>query len=105
MAYIRDVTSSTAFCYSGPMEQKTVDIIQGYGEEHLDRWLSWWDDAEPTEPEERAGLAQLTEDLRRVVAVKDPANSVATRLFGQDITDNLVSALWGEHRVLPRAGL
>ena len=34
-----------------------------------------------------------------------PANSVATRLFGQDITDNLVSALWGEHRVLPRAGL
>jgi hypothetical protein len=87
------------------MEQRTVDIIQGYGEEHLDRWLSWWDDAEPTAPEERPALAQLTEDLRRVVAVKDPANSVATRLFGQDITDNLVSALWGEHRVLPRAGL
>jgi hypothetical protein len=105
MAYIRDVTSSTAFCYSGPMEQGTVDLIQGYGAEHLQRWIGWWDDADATTPEERPAMAQLTEDLRRVVAVKDPANSVATRLFGQDITDQLVSALWGEHRVLPRAGL
>ena len=102
-SYIRAVTSPTAFCYSGQMNQKTVDLIQGYGDEHLDTWLGWWDDAEPTALEERDALAQYTEDVRRIVAVKDPANSVATRLFGQDITDGLVSALWGEHRTLPRA--
>jgi hypothetical protein len=102
-AHIRAVTSSTAFCYSGPMNQSTVDIIQGYGEEHLDRWLGWWDDAEPTAPEEREELSQLTEDVRRIVAQKDPANAVVVRLIGQDLTDQLVSALWGEHRTLPRA--
>jgi Red chlorophyll catabolite reductase (RCC reductase) len=104
-SYIRAVTSPTAFCYSGPMEQKTVDIIQGYGREHLERWIGWWDGAEPTPVEERAALSAYTEDARRTIAVLDPANSVAVRLFGQDICDSLVSALWGADRTLPRAGV
>lgn len=103
MAYIRDMTSSTAFSYSGPFEQKTVSLIQDYAVEHLTRWIGWWDDAEPTAIEERPAMAQLTEDLRRVVAERDPANSVVERYFGQERTQAMVSALWGEHRVLPRA--
>ena len=87
------------------MEQKTVDIIQGYGREHLERWIGWWDGAEPTPVEERAALSAYTEDARRTIAVLDPANSVAVRLFGQDICDSLVSALWGADRTLPRAGV
>jgi hypothetical protein len=104
-SYIRAVTSPTAFCYSGPMEQQTVDIIQGYGREHLERWIGWWDTAEPTPVEERAALSAYTEDARRTIAILDPANSVAVRLFGQDICDSLVSALWGADRRLPRAGV
>jgi hypothetical protein len=104
-SYIRDVTSSVAFCYSGPMEQQTLDIAENWAEESLDRWLGWWDDAEPTDPAERPALSQLTEDLRRTVAIYDPANSVVENLFGKETTDLFVGALWGDGRTLPRAGV
>ena len=102
-AYIRAVTSPTAFCYSGPMTQQTVDIIQGHAEEVLDTWLGWWDTAEPTPLEDRDALAAQTEALRRTVAEHDPANEQGVRLFGADVTDQLVAALWGANRTLPRA--
>lgn len=104
MAYIRAVTSPTAFCYSGPMTQQTVDIIMEAANEKLDRWLGWLDDADPVAPADQPALLQHTENMRRIVAELDPANSVGERLFGKEVVDNLVAALWGANRTLPRAG-
>ena len=104
MAYIRAVTSPTAFCYSGPMTQQTVDIIMGAANEKLDRWLGWLDDADPVAPADQPALLQHTENMRRIVAELDPANSVGERLFGKEVVDNLVAALAGANRTLPRAG-
>lgn len=103
-AYVREVTSSIAFCYSGPHEQKTVDIIQGEADFYLTNWIEQFDKANKVPVEEQAEILKYTEDWRSTVAKLDPANSVATTLFGQDICDRLVTALGGLERQLPHAG-
>ena len=103
MAYIRAVTSPIAFCYSGPMEQDTTDIIIKTGQDRMNDWLGFWDDVPLVPSDERQALFDHTVAIRRTVAELDPANHIAVRLFGQDIADRLVEALWGAHRVLPPA--
>ncbi len=39
---------------------------------------------------------------RKTIAERDPANIMAVRFFGQELTDRLVRALWGGDRELPR---
>jgi len=104
MAYIRQVVSPIAFLYSGPFEQKTTDIMIGEAHTMLDRWLGWWDDARPVPEAERPAFGQYSEDLRRTISELDPANGIATRLFGQETADLLVATLWGNGRELPHAG-
>ena len=104
-AYIRATVSPTAFCYSGVMEQKTIDTFMSTAHTHLDRWIGWMDEAPPVPVSERAALAAHTVNIRRTISELDPANAVATRLFGQDICDRLVQALWGADRALPHPGL
>jgi hypothetical protein len=104
-AYIRNVVSPNAFLYSGPFEQRTTDVMIAEAHYQLDRWLGWWDD-EPREVpvEERPAFGKYTEDLRRTIAVLDPANDQGERLFGSETTDLLVATLWGRDRELPHAG-
>ncbi len=104
-AYIRATVSPTAFCYSGPMTQETIDTFLTTAKTHLGRWIGWMDQAEPLPVEQRAAMQAHTLDARRTIAELDPANSVAIRLFGQDICDKLVESLWGAHRELPFPGL
>mgnify|MGYP006267628771 FL=1 len=103
-AYVRQVMSPVAFCYSGPPEQRTVDLIQGEADFMLDTWLGYFDIAEKVAPQDQPKLLKYTEDWRATVAELDPANSVAVSLFGQDITNQLVNALGGRNRTLPHAG-
>jgi len=102
--YVRQVLSPIAFCYSGPPEQKTVDLIQGEADYMLDEWMKMFDAADPVPADQQDELCQYTEDWRSTVARLDPANSVAVKLFGQDICDQLVVALGGTERTLPHAG-
>jgi hypothetical protein len=103
-AYIRSVTSPIAFCYSGPQEQRTVDLILSETEFYLRHWLDLFDKADPVPAEKQPEVLKYTEDWRHTIAEQDPANSLAVTLFGQDTTDILVKRLWGEGRVLPHAG-
>ena len=103
MAYIRAATSPIAFCYSGPMEQETTDIIIKTGQERMNDWLAFWDDPTPVPADEQEAMKDHTVAIRRTVSELDPANHIAIRLFGQGIADQLVEALWGAHRTLPHA--
>ena len=44
----------------------------------------------------------LTWEKLLLIAVSDPANVVAVRYFGEARTEQLVRALWGGDRELPR---
>jgi hypothetical protein len=100
----REFVSPTGFCLAADPTPATVDRIGRLGHELVDRWLGWLADPEPTPPAERDALAERDLRLRRTIAERDPANEVAVKLFGAEKADQLVSALWGRDRKLPRAG-
>lgn len=104
-AFVRASLSPTAFCFMAPGDERTTELVTGLAERHLDRWLDWVDTAERVPLEEQAALAESDELMRRNIAERDPANEMGDRFFGPEMTQQLVRALWGGDRVLPRAHL
>ena len=102
-AFVRAGLSPTAFCYMAPAADDMTSLVTELAEEHLDRWLGWVDQAETVPVEEQAALAADDEAIRRNIAERDPANVMGDRYFGAETTQQLVRALWGGDRVLPRA--
>lgn len=100
--YTRTCLSPNAFCYSAPFSDHVVATIEAASHAALDRWLAWVDAALPVPQEHRAALAARDLQLRRSICERDPANSIAVRLFGPQLTDRLVATLWGGTRTLPR---
>ena len=62
----------------------------------------WLDEGDPVPASERAALAARDLHIRRTIAERDPANILATKLYGEAMKDELVEALWGKNRQLPR---
>ncbi|MFI5429783.1 hypothetical protein [Aeromicrobium sp. UC242_57] len=104
-AFVRASLSPTAFCFMAPGDQRTTDLVTDLAERQLDRWLGWVDAAERVPVEEQAELAAQDELTRRNIAERDPANEMGDRFFGPEKTRQLIRALWGGDRVLPRAHL
>jgi hypothetical protein len=100
--YTRVALSPNAFVYSAPITDANIASIETASHICLDRWLGWVDAAEPVIPGARAAMAQRDLFMRRTICERDPANAIAERLFGKDLTDRLVSTLWGGTRTLPR---
>lgn len=100
--YMRQAQSHTSLCHMVPADEETVAIVRDVAHEMLDRWLVWVDEAEPVPEEERVALAERDLFVRRTVADRDPANTIAVKLFGAEMTAELVKTLWGGNRTLPR---
>jgi hypothetical protein len=100
--YVRQAVSHTAHCFVVENTDDRLDRMVELANAKLGRWLDHVDAAEPTPPEERAALAARDLDFRRTIAERDPANNMAVRYFGEEMTDRLVRSLWGGDRVLPR---
>lgn len=47
---------------------------------------------------ERAALSERDLIVLRAIAERDPDNQIGVRLFGAELTDKLVRALWGGDR-------
>lgn len=102
-AFVRASLSPTAHCFMAPGDSRTTALVSELAERHLDRWMTWVEEAEPVPAEEQAKLAANDELTRRNIAERDPANEMGERFFGPEMTDKLVRALWGGDRMLPRA--
>ncbi|MET7962713.1 oxidoreductase [Micromonospora zamorensis] len=100
--FIRASLSPTAYCYSFDRSPENIEKVSQVTHAHVDRWLRWVDEAEPVPAEERAALAETDLRIRRNIADRDPANVMGVRYFGEETTNQLVRALWGGDRVLPR---
>ena len=101
--YTRVAQSPCSVCYGAPDSPDNIAVIRELAHAQIDRWLAWVDAAEPTPEEDRAAQAERDLYIRRTICDRDPANIVAVNLFGQDLADQLVRALWGGDRQLPRA--
>lgn len=104
-AHVRASLSPTAYCFMAPGDERTTTLVTELAERQLDRWLQWIEDAEPVPVEEQAALAAQDEAARRAIAERDPANEMGDRFFGEEMTQQLIRALWGGDRVLPRPHL
>jgi Red chlorophyll catabolite reductase (RCC reductase) len=98
--YTRVALSPNAFVYSVPITDNNIAAIEAASHACLDRWLSWVDAAVPVPEEQRAAIAQRDLFMRRTICERDPANVIAERLFGKELTDRLVATLWGGTRTL-----
>ncbi|MGK7875160.1 MAG: red chlorophyll catabolite reductase [Xenococcaceae cyanobacterium] len=97
--YIRQVQSATSLCYTCTTTEDSLNLIRTVAHEMLDRWLIWVNEAKPVPVLERAALAERDLLVRRTVAERDPANKLVVQIFGSELTNTLVRALWGGDRV------
>lgn len=105
--YIRQALSEVAVCFTTPgitHDEARLEQVRELAHRRVDQWLGWVDEAEPVPAERRDQLAADDLARRRNIAERDPANVMAVRFFGEEMTDRLVRALWGGDRVLPRPG-
>lgn len=103
--YMRQSQSQTSHCYLVPPSDDALTTIRDLAHEMLDRWLGFQAEAAQVPTAERPALADRDLFIRRAIAERDPANVMGERLFGAELTNRLVRALWGGDRQLPRPGL
>lgn len=102
---IRQSVSNTAHCFVCERTPRSFERMVELANARLDQWLRFVDEAEPVPAAEQAALAERDLLVRRTIAEKDPANAMGVRFFGEQLTEQLVRALWGGDRVLPRPGV
>lgn len=93
--YIRQVQSPASLCFTSQVKDETITLLRTIAHEMMDRWLNWVDRAEPVAAEEQPALAARDLFIRRTIVERDPDIELAVRLFGAEMTDKLIRALWG----------
>lgn len=94
-AYIRQFQSPNSLCYTSSPNPENILLLKSLAQEMLERWLIWVEQADSVPETEQFELGQRDFLVRRNSAEKDPGNQAAVRLFGEEFTAKLVSALWG----------
>lgn len=100
--FTRVGVSQSAFCVVLPNTPERIAQIAELATERIDQWFSFIDEATPTPESEREALAARDLAMRRNIAERDPANSLAERFYGKELTDRLVGSLWGAERSIER---
>lgn len=98
--YVRQTQSPTSLCFSCPATEDTLSLLRNTAQEMCSRWLTWVKQAEPVPDDRQAALAERDLLIRRTIAERDPDNAIAVKLFGAELTDQMVCLLWNkEHDV------
>ncbi len=99
---VRNFISPIGTCCTADPTPDAVEKAAAAANRMVDRWLEWLENPETVPAELQAQLAERDLYVRRQIAETDPANALAERLLGKELTDRLVVALWGGDRTLPR---
>lgn len=102
---MRQAQSAASLCYMVKPSVKNIEKIQNASQGLLTRWLGWLDAAQLLPMQEQEKLSERDLHQRKSIAVRDPANVIADKMFGKEMANRLVGTLWGENRSLPRAGV
>lgn len=93
--YMRQAMSPSHLCYTCPLTEEKISQIHKLALQMFNLWLTWVDEAEIVPQHERNELSARDLLVRRTVAERDPDNKIAVGLFGEELTNKLVRALWG----------
>jgi Red chlorophyll catabolite reductase (RCC reductase) len=98
--YVRQLQSPTPLCFTCPATADSLSLIRQTAHEMCSRWLTWVKQAEPVPGElysdRQSTLAERDLQMRRVVAERDPGNALAVKIFGAELADQLIRALWSQ---------
>lgn len=100
--FTRAGVSQSAICMVLPSNPERITQIGELANLRVDQWFSFLDDAESTPFDERPAIARRDLAIRRNIAERDPANSLAERFYGAELTERLVRSLWGGDRSTER---
>jgi hypothetical protein len=92
--YVRQFQSPAHLCFTCPATEESLSLIQTTAQAMSDRWLDWVNQAEPVPLDDQTALAKRDLQMRRISAERDPGNAVATKIFGAELANQLVQALW-----------
>ena len=98
-AFVRFAVSAIGMNFiSPPNTEGTVEKFDELANEHFDRWQDWSKIPDVVPPEKRAEIAARDLAIRRNTAELDPANALVEKIYGKELTDALVTGLWGGDR-------
>lgn len=98
-AFVRAAVSPTGLNFiAQPGTEGVLDLIRVESKRVLDTWLTFLDSAEAVPMEQRAALRERDIAYRRNAAELDPANVVVENIYGVELAQGLVRALWGGDR-------
>ncbi|HKY14674.1 MAG TPA: hypothetical protein VJM33_07085 [Microthrixaceae bacterium] len=103
--FTRVGVSQSAICVVLPTTDARIAQVGELANLRVGQWLDHLGEATPVPEPRRAALAERDLAMRRNIAERDPANSLAERFYGAELTARLVGSLWGDGRTLPRPGL
>jgi hypothetical protein len=93
--YIREALSPIGLCVTTEVSREMIDHCFDLASEQLDRWIGWVKDAPSVPAADRSALARRDRFVRRTICERDPANIIAERLLGKELTESLVQVMWG----------
>ncbi len=96
--YIREAISPIGLCIEGEPTRANIDSCLGYFAETLQTWIGWVKEAPEVPLEDRARLGARDALMRKTICERDPANIVAEKVLGADLTNQLVRTLSGAVR-------
>jgi Red chlorophyll catabolite reductase (RCC reductase) len=94
--YIRQLQSPTSLCFTCPATEDSLLLIRNTAHEMCSRWLTWVKQAEPVPVERQTILAERDLRMRRITAERDPGNALAEKIFGVELANQLIRALWSK---------
>ncbi len=93
--YMRQAISPSGLCFTCSRDPRNVALLRATAHALMDQWIAWVKAGDPVLAKEEAGLAARDQRVRRAIAERDPANSLAERLLGKTEMETLVKLLWG----------
>ncbi len=93
--YMRQAISPVGLCFTCPRDAANIELLRKTAHEMMDQWLGWVAAGEAVPASEQKALAARDHGMRRAIAERDPANSLAERLLGKAEMETLVKLLWG----------
>ena len=100
--YTRVALTPTACCFGADISDEALDAVEEHAHRYLDRWLQYVAEAQPVPQSQQSALAERDLMIRKTICEKDPANIVAEKLFGKELSDYLVQSRWGGNSTLSR---
>ena len=92
--FVRQVQSPVSLCYTASNTEDSLELLRNVAHEMLDRWLVWVNEAQPVPKEEQVALAERDLLVRRTITERDPGKMRAVQMFGSELANILVRAMW-----------